>query len=243
MANPNELIQRFETLNKQVAQLHAERQKQLGMLESTKMQFESYVANYEKAYGVKLTAENLEAEYKQLMTTCQAAADELEKQINYITSGAYKQAAPAPVSVVENVVKTAPIPTGAGFGGFETQSTEQHNVVSAQPNVVPVAQPIAQPNVVPVAQSNVVPVAQSNVAPVAQPNVAPTIMQGFGTNSQVSFGAQGMPITKNVVPVVTEEEANAAKPISPVGWNVQPNAGSVDVNNLLSGQFGSKFGG
>lgn len=229
MANPNELIKRIEELNKQVAQLHAERQKQLGMLESTKMQFESYVANYEKAYGVKLTAENLEAEYKNLMATCQTAADELEKQINYITSGAYKQAV-QPTPIVENVVKTAPIPTGAGFGGFDTQPMPEQQAT-------PVVQSIPVQQAAPVVQST----------PVVQENT-PTMIQGFGTNNAVTqptFGAMGMPITKSAVPVVTEEVANNATPIFPVGWNTGTNNGGagVNVNSLLSGQFGTKFGG
>lgn len=236
MANPNEVIKKVEVLNRTVAELNAERQRKLGLLDASKKQFDEFVKNYEAIYGVKLTAENLSAEYAKVTKETEAAMEELEKQIEYIQSGAYKaeKKVEAPVQSVESVKAPTITNNNTGFVGFEQPVTPISQVATPQ-TVSKVTEDLPFDPDPPKPVVNTSPVATQTVSPV-QSNVQSQLQSaGFPT-----FGAAPVVETTST-PVMSESQVNVEKPITPVGWGT-PTPKPEGVNSTLGGMFGGKFG-
>ena len=86
-----DIIKLAEQLNSDVNRLNNERSKKEGMLESAKTRYENAVKDYENKYGVKLTAENLQAEYNKVFAEVKGNVLDLQEQIESIKRGDYKK--------------------------------------------------------------------------------------------------------------------------------------------------------
>lgn len=244
--NANELISHIEELNKKVLTLNSERQRQLGLLEATRKQFEACVENYKTVYGVQLTAENLSEEYTKVMNNAQAAANELEKKIQYITSGAYKQEVKKPEPVVQTIASSGATTAPTGFNGFGTiPETTNSNGGMAQP--IGVAQPVNTVSSVGIAQ----PVNVAAPIGIAQPMQSINNAGGMGVAQPTAVNMQELPFDPDPPKVegVAKTEVkpmgvDAEEDVKPLNWGTvgtPVQAGGVD--NMLTGMFGNKFGG
>lgn len=258
--NSGELVLKIEALNKQVMQLNGERQRQLGQLEATKKQFDASVENYKNVYGVQLTAEILGEEYNRVLNETNAEAQKLEEQIQYITSGAYKQEKVTQTVSVQGVTTpNIPAPTAsAGFKGFEEPKKEELPFDPDPPKATGVGSGSYLDDMVRAAANNVAPTVQPvNTAPVQPVNTAPVVNNVAPTNNTMQtsqpvpnvppsgFGATAAPVQPVQVAQqpMSEAEANMDKPITPVGWGTPaPQVSGEQVNSQLANMFGGKFG-
>lgn len=86
-----DIVKIAEQLNSDVTRLNNERSKKEGMLESAKTRYENAIREYENKYGVKLTAENLQAEYNKVFAEVKGNVLDLQEQIESIKRGDYKK--------------------------------------------------------------------------------------------------------------------------------------------------------
>lgn len=86
-----DIIAVAEKLNSEVNRLNNERSKLEGMVEGAKTSYEKAISAYEAKYGVKLTEENLQAEYNEVFAKTKGSVLDLQEQIESIKRGDYKK--------------------------------------------------------------------------------------------------------------------------------------------------------
>lgn len=91
-----DIISVAEKLNSEVHRLNNERSKLEGMLESARTNYEKAIKAYEVKYGVKLTEENLQAEYNNVFAKTKGSVLDLQEKIDSINRGDYKKEDTAP---------------------------------------------------------------------------------------------------------------------------------------------------
>ena len=221
------------------------------------------VENYKTVYGVQHTVENLGVEYTKVLEETNKAAVELEKQIQYITSGAYKQEVKTAPNAVQGVTSSNfnAAPTGFnGFGGTNT-GAPVNNTPTSTPTTVALT-PLPTPAPASMLVSTPLPTAAAptiNNTPTSTPapaTAAPTI-NGFGAVpndppfdpdppkdtilKQLEKAGMSVPIVKTTPTAVGDDNE---EPVAPLNWGTPtPQVGSGEVNNMLTGMFGETFGG
>lgn len=235
----------IKSLNDKVMRYNAERQKQLGAVEAAKKNLESGLASYNSMYGTQLTPETLNAELEKVSATIENEAKELEKLINYIESGAYKEEKPAPTPVTVTATDGTII---------ENPSTMPSTPV--QPNVVS-GVGVAPQNGTQgfVAPSTAIPANGVNPAVAPTPSPAPAVQQTtlFDTFTPTSAPAQPAPApapavnpVQQTAPAGTGVFGQVPQPTQQAGnipapaWATTPTQGG-NINDQFAAMLGSKF--
>ena len=86
-----DIISVAEKLNSEVHRLNNDRSKLEGMLESARTNYEKAIKAYEVKYGVKLTEDNLQAEYNNVFAKTKGSVLDLQEKIDSINRGDYKK--------------------------------------------------------------------------------------------------------------------------------------------------------
>jgi hypothetical protein len=223
----------IKELNDKVARYNMERQKQLGIVEAAKQSFESGLANYNATYNTQLTAETLPEELNRVSAELESEAKNLEKLIETIETGAYKEAksAPTPVSVTATdgtLLTSSPMPSPAPSPapvapvvlGVEANGQNGTQPSPAPSTAIPSPMPFPAVNAftgfgspTSVPQPAPQPTPQPVPQPISTPSPAPA---GFGT------------------PIPMTENANIPAP----GWANSPTSA---INNQFAEMLGGKF--
>ena len=87
-----ELINRINTLNKEVKKLNKERDIALGKKETLTQQLNQGIADYNAKFQTNISADTVEVELNKVTSEVQAKVDKLEKAITQIKSGNYTEA-------------------------------------------------------------------------------------------------------------------------------------------------------
>lgn len=87
----SDILKVAEQMNSEVTRLNNERSKLEGMLESARTNYEKAIKAYEVKYGVKLTEENLQAEYNEVFAKTKGTMMDLQEKIESIKRGDYKK--------------------------------------------------------------------------------------------------------------------------------------------------------
>ena len=86
-----DIIAVAEKLNSEVHRLNSERNKLEAKVEISKANYEKAISTYEAKYGVKLTEENLQAEYNEVFAKTKGSVLDLQEKIDSINRGDYKK--------------------------------------------------------------------------------------------------------------------------------------------------------
>ena len=87
-----ELINRINTLNKEVKKLNKERDIALGKKETLTQQLNQGIADYNAKFQTNISADTVEVELNKVTSEVQAKVDKLEKAITQIKSGNFTEA-------------------------------------------------------------------------------------------------------------------------------------------------------
>lgn len=87
----SDILKVAEQMNSEVTRLNNERSKLEGMLESARTNYEKAIKAYEVKYGVKLTEDNLQAEYNEVFAKTKGTMMDLQEKIESIKRGDYKK--------------------------------------------------------------------------------------------------------------------------------------------------------
>ena len=170
MVDVNTIKAKMEQLNNEAQQLNAERQRMLGAKEVAEKKYAQLLEQYNSTYNTNVT--DVQQEMQRVLVEAEHAVTNMERQIEYIRSGAYKtetttsekEVAPVNLAPVNTTpVNTAPVNVApVNVAPINVAPVNVAPVNTAPVNTVPVN--VAPVNVAPI---NVTPV---NVAPV---NTAP----------------------------------------------------------------------
>ena len=141
-----ELINRINTLNKEVKKLNKERDIALGKKETLTQQLNQGIADYNAKFQTNISADTVEVELNKVTSEVQAKVDKLETAITQIKSGNYTEAN----ATLE--IKTPEFSEPVETTQTSTESTTVHSV-SESPAVpeVSVQQSVSAPVETPVA--------------------------------------------------------------------------------------------
>lgn len=223
----NELNAKIVSLNKQINELNTERDRNIGKREAFQRQYEGMVAEYEKAYGVKLTPETLAAEIESVRTAKEEEVQRITQALalieegkcadaEYLLTGKKPEETVGAVDVNGGTVAETATPKTAEFIAVEKPASSD----IPKPDVdlrEETAETVTETVTETVASGAAVP----NIPPVVPP--APSV----GVASENVSAPSGVPAPPPAAPTIpqTITPADIAAGISPIGAMVNEAVG------------------
>ena len=129
-----EMLNRIEEVNKQVAQSNATRQTKLGQKQALEQQLARALANYKAAYGVDLKPETIESELARVKAETEAELTKVSTMLNLVQEGRYAEA--------------EQLATGLDVTVAKVEDVKVEEIPEPVVNTAPVMPQIAKPEVV-----------------------------------------------------------------------------------------------
>lgn len=239
MATIEEVRNRLEVANSRVKTLNDERSKNQGQRETLEKQLQTALENYNKAYGVNLTVDSIDAEIQSVLAKKEQEVQNIEAILSAISSGNYDEARRLAGETVDETTQNsqqsetvASLPS-SGEVNTDNSAVAQQTVAQAAPQSVqesiPTPQPTSQPEPQPQPQSVSAPVGVS----------APT---GVGSPMPPTSPSPAAPSAPTAPSAPMPPSGNASGGTIPMGVPQSPQSGTENILNGALQNFTSVSG-